>query len=132
MIPAILAAGNARYPRAKTRLTYALFIERRAQRSLSRIAAQDRDRISGAIRRLADEPRPRGVKKLRKGSPITWTSLSICGRAEKLTKHAGAKLMTDEHRAQVINYLKATGKRRKIGTDHVFSRCQCEPRHGSD
>jgi len=45
-------------------LTYALFIERRAQRSLSRIAAQDRDRISGAIWRLADEPRPRGVKKL--------------------------------------------------------------------
>jgi mRNA interferase RelE/StbE len=45
-------------------LTYALFIERRAQRSLSRIVAQDRDRISSAIRRLADEPRPRGVKKL--------------------------------------------------------------------
>jgi mRNA interferase RelE/StbE len=45
-------------------LTYALFIERRAQRSLSRIVAKDRDRISGAIRRLADEPRPRGVKKL--------------------------------------------------------------------
>jgi mRNA interferase RelE/StbE len=45
-------------------LTYALFIERRAQRSLSRIAAQDRERISTAIRRLADEPRPHGVKKL--------------------------------------------------------------------
>jgi len=45
-------------------LTYALIIERRAQRSLSRIAAQDRDRITGAIRGLADEPRPHGVKKL--------------------------------------------------------------------
>jgi len=45
-------------------LTYTLFIERRAQRSLSRIAAQERERISGAIRRLADEPRPHGVKKL--------------------------------------------------------------------
>jgi mRNA interferase RelE/StbE len=45
-------------------LTYALFIERRAQRSLSRIAAQDRERISTAIRRLADEPRRHGVKKL--------------------------------------------------------------------
>jgi mRNA interferase RelE/StbE len=45
-------------------LTYALFIEKRAQRSLSRIAAEDRDRIADAIRHLADEPRPRGVKKL--------------------------------------------------------------------
>jgi len=45
-------------------LSYTLFIERRAQRSLSRIAAQERERISGAIRRLADEPRPQGVKKL--------------------------------------------------------------------
>ena len=45
-------------------MTYALFIERRAQRSLSRVAAQDRERISTAIHRLADEPRPHGVKKL--------------------------------------------------------------------
>ncbi|MDS4040581.1 MAG: type II toxin-antitoxin system RelE/ParE family toxin [Candidatus Competibacter sp.] len=45
-------------------MTYAIFIERRAQRSLSRIAGQDRDRLSSAIRRLADEPRPHGVKKL--------------------------------------------------------------------
>jgi len=45
-------------------LTYAVFIERRAQRSLSRIAALARDRISGAIHRLADEPRPNGVKNL--------------------------------------------------------------------
>jgi mRNA interferase RelE/StbE len=45
-------------------LTYALFIERRAQRSLLRIVARDRDRITVAIRGLADEPRPHGVKKL--------------------------------------------------------------------
>ena len=45
-------------------MSYALFIERRAQRSLSRISAQDRDRVSRALRRLADEPRPHGVKKL--------------------------------------------------------------------
>jgi mRNA interferase RelE/StbE len=45
-------------------LTYSLLIERRAQRSLSRIAAQDRDRIADAVRQLADEPRPRGVRKL--------------------------------------------------------------------
>lgn len=45
-------------------MTYAICIERRAQRSLSRIAGQDRDRLSSAIRRLADDPRPQGVKKL--------------------------------------------------------------------
>ena len=45
-------------------MTYALFIERRAQRSLSRIAARDQERIAVAIRGLADEPRPHGVKKL--------------------------------------------------------------------
>jgi mRNA interferase RelE/StbE len=31
-------------------LTYVLFIEKRAERSLSQIARQDRDRIAGAIR----------------------------------------------------------------------------------
>jgi len=46
-------------------LTYALFIERSAQRSLSRIAAEDRSRLSHAIRSLAEEPRPHGVEKLR-------------------------------------------------------------------
>jgi len=45
-------------------LTYALFIEKRAERALSRIARQDQERIADAIRRLADEPRPPGVKKL--------------------------------------------------------------------
>jgi mRNA interferase RelE/StbE len=45
-------------------LIYALFIEKRAQRTLSRIARQDREWIADAIRRLADEPRPQGVKKL--------------------------------------------------------------------
>ena len=45
-------------------MTYALFIERRAQRALVRVAALDRERISAAIRRLAGEPRPHGVKKL--------------------------------------------------------------------
>ena len=45
-------------------MTHALLIERQAQRSLARIAARDQDRIADAIRRLADEPRPHGVKKL--------------------------------------------------------------------
>lgn len=45
-------------------MTYEIFIEKRAQQALSRIARQDQDRIATAIRRLADEPRPHGVKKL--------------------------------------------------------------------
>jgi len=45
-------------------LSYAVLIERRAQRALSRIPQQERDRIAATIRRLADEPRPHGVKKL--------------------------------------------------------------------
>jgi mRNA interferase RelE/StbE len=45
-------------------LSYAVLIERRAQRALSRITQQDQDRIAAAIRGLADEPRPHGVKKL--------------------------------------------------------------------
>ena len=45
-------------------MTYALLIEKRAQRQRARIAAQDRERIAVAIRGLADQPRPHGVKKL--------------------------------------------------------------------
>ena len=46
-------------------MSYAVFIERRAQRTLSRITKLDQDRIAAAIpRRLADDPRPHSVKKL--------------------------------------------------------------------
>ncbi len=45
-------------------MTYSLFIERRAQRSLARIDAPDRDRIADAVRRLVNDPRHHGVKKL--------------------------------------------------------------------
>ncbi len=45
-------------------MKYELFIERRAQRQLARIAEQDRERIIVAIGGLAKEPRPAGVKKL--------------------------------------------------------------------
>ena len=45
-------------------MSYAVLIERRAQRALSRIPQQERDRIAATIPRLADEPRPHGVKKL--------------------------------------------------------------------
>lgn len=45
-------------------MTYAVLIERRAQRALAKIAQPQRDRIIAAIQRLGDEPRPAGVKKL--------------------------------------------------------------------
>jgi mRNA interferase RelE/StbE len=45
-------------------LTYSLFIERRAQRALARIARPEQERIITAIRRLMDDPRPSGTKKL--------------------------------------------------------------------
>jgi mRNA interferase RelE/StbE len=45
-------------------VTYAVLIERRAQRVLAKIAQPQRDRIIAAIQRLGDEPRPAGVKKL--------------------------------------------------------------------
>jgi len=43
---------------------YGVFIERRAQRALAKIVEPHRGRIVSAIRRLADDPRPAGVKKL--------------------------------------------------------------------
>lgn len=45
-------------------MSYAVVIERRAQRALARIATPQRDRIAAAIRALAREPRPSGVRKL--------------------------------------------------------------------
>ena len=45
-------------------MTYEILIERRALRALAKIIQPQRDRITSAIRRLADEPRPLGVKKL--------------------------------------------------------------------
>jgi len=45
-------------------LKYTLVIERRAQKALARIEQRDRARIADAIRGLALDPRPRGVKKL--------------------------------------------------------------------
>ncbi len=45
-------------------MTYSLFIERRAQRALARIARPEQERIITAIRRLMDDPRPSEAKKL--------------------------------------------------------------------
>lgn len=45
-------------------MTYAIFILRRAQKELSGLPHESYTRVRDAIRRLADEPRPGGSKKL--------------------------------------------------------------------
>ena len=45
-------------------MKYELFIEKRAQRQLAKIARPFQDRIIAAMRDLAENPRPPGVRKL--------------------------------------------------------------------
>jgi len=45
-------------------LSYTVFIEKAAQKALSRIPRPAQDRLIEAIRSLGEEPRPRGTKKL--------------------------------------------------------------------
>ncbi|MCK5802352.1 MAG: type II toxin-antitoxin system RelE/ParE family toxin [Lentisphaeria bacterium] len=45
-------------------MTYEILIERRAQRVLGKVVQPQRDRIISAIRRLSQDPRPPGVRKL--------------------------------------------------------------------
>ncbi len=45
-------------------MKYKLFIERAAQKELSKIPHREQDRIITAIKNLTDNPRPSNVKKL--------------------------------------------------------------------
>lgn len=45
-------------------MTYSVFIQKSAQKALSRIPVREQNRIIEAIRALAGEPRPLGSKKL--------------------------------------------------------------------
>ena len=45
-------------------MRYEILIEKSAQKTLSKIPSRHRDRIINAVRKLADNPRPPGVKKL--------------------------------------------------------------------
>lgn len=45
-------------------MSYNVFILRRAQKALSKIQRQDRERIQEAIYALGEEPRPSGCRKL--------------------------------------------------------------------
>ena len=45
-------------------MKYKLYIEKSAQKELSKIPHPDQNRIINAIRNLVEDPRPSGVKKL--------------------------------------------------------------------
>jgi len=51
-------------------LTYKLQAERRVRRAIDALPQRDYLRIERAIDGLANEPRPRGTKKLRGGTPL--------------------------------------------------------------
>ena len=51
-------------------MTYKLQVERRVRRAIDALPQRDYIRIERAIDALADEPRPRGTKKLRGGTPL--------------------------------------------------------------
>ena len=48
-------------------MSYAVFIQRRAQRELADLPVEDRTRIAVAMRDLGEEPRPQGCRKLTVG-----------------------------------------------------------------
>ena len=50
---------------------YEIFIERRAERDLKRMPAEDFSRVSRAVRAPATEPRPAGCRKI-EGSKSDW------------------------------------------------------------
>lgn len=46
-------------------MPYRVSTRRKAQKQLARIRAQDRDRVGAAMFGLAEDPRPRGARKMR-------------------------------------------------------------------
>ena len=51
-------------------MTFELQVEREARRALGRVPGADYSRLERAIDALAEEPRPRGSKKLRAWAPL--------------------------------------------------------------
>lgn len=45
-------------------MSYRILIKRKAQKQLDKIRQEDRERIIGAVFELADDPRPRGSRRL--------------------------------------------------------------------
>lgn len=53
-------------------MVYSVRFERRAEKELKRLDTRDRKRVFRAIEALADEPRPKGVKKLKGETTDIW------------------------------------------------------------
>ena len=82
-------------------MSYDVFIERRAQRGLAKVVQPHRDRIISAIRKLAEEPRPPGVKKL-------------SGRNAWRIRVGSYRVLYEVHDAKLIVLVVQVGNRRDI------------------
>jgi mRNA interferase RelE/StbE len=52
-------------------VSYSIFLERAAEKDLSRLSAETHERVIVAIKKLGDNPRPAGCRKLT-GSANDW------------------------------------------------------------
>ena len=82
-------------------MTYEVFIERRAQRALAKVPEPHRDRIISAIRRLGQEPRPSGVKKL-------------AGREAWRIRVGSYRILYEIHDARLVVIVVEVGHRRDV------------------
>ncbi len=82
-------------------MTYALAIERRARKGLAQIVKPDRDRLVEAIRALAVEPRPPGVKKL-------------SGRDGWRIRVGAYRVLYEIHDAKLLILVVSVGHRREV------------------
>ncbi len=82
-------------------MTHEIFIERRAQRALAKIVQPHRDRIISAVRRLADDPRPPGAKKL-------------SGRDAWRIRVGSYRVLYEIHNAKLVVLVVGIGDRRDV------------------
>lgn len=82
-------------------MSYDLLIERRAQKQLARIPEPDCGRIIAAVRELAEEPRPEGVKKL-------------TGREALRIRVGNYRIIYEIHDEKLVVLIIAIGHRRDI------------------
>lgn len=57
---------------------HSILLERQAEKDLDRLSGAFRSRVLGAIRQLANEPRPRGCRKLIGGENDWRVRVGVC------------------------------------------------------
>jgi len=82
-------------------VTYEVLIERRAQRALAKIVQPYGDRIISAVRRLAEDPRPPGAKKL-------------SGRDAWRIRVGSYRVLYEIHDAKLVVLIVEVGDRRDV------------------